>query len=227
MFVPAEVPDRELARDLLWRLRLTNPQVTPVWADSAYAGALMQWARTFPNITIKVVTRPPGARGFIVLPRHWVVERSLTWLLRARRNVRDCERLPAHSEAALTWAAITLLARRLTRPTRARRTTTARRAACPRPGHDVPRTSRSVPCWPLRAPQDRRCRCGSMYPGASLRRRGRSDRGAWSRRSAPLRSLLTAATHRHARYHSPGGQRTSVIATSSSEPCRGVDGSRA
>lgn len=65
-------------------------------------------------MTINVVTRPPGATGFVLLPRRWVVERTLAWLLRARRNVRDYERLPRHSEAALVWTAITLLTRRLT-----------------------------------------------------------------------------------------------------------------
>lgn len=61
------------------------------------------------------VSRPKGAKGFVVLPRRWVVERSLSWLTQARRNVRDYERLPQHSEAHLTWAAMTLMTRRLTR----------------------------------------------------------------------------------------------------------------
>lgn len=117
MVVPADVQDRDLARDLLWRLRLTHPQVTLVYADAAYGGALVGWAKRFLNLTITVVTRPPGATGFVALPRRWVVERTLSWLLRARRNVRDYERLPRHSEAALTWTAITLLTRRLSRRT--------------------------------------------------------------------------------------------------------------
>ncbi|ONI80018.1 IS5 family transposase [Actinosynnema sp. ALI-1.44] len=115
MVVPADVQDRDLARDLLWRLRLTHPEITLVYADSAYSGELVAWAKRFLNLTITVVARPPGATGFVVLPRRWVVERSLSWLLRARRNVRDYERLPQHSEAALTWTAITLMTRRLTR----------------------------------------------------------------------------------------------------------------
>jgi hypothetical protein len=45
----------------------------------------------------------------------WVVERSLSWLMRARRNARDYERLPEHSEAHITWANITLMTRRITR----------------------------------------------------------------------------------------------------------------
>lgn len=61
------------------------------------------------------VSRPKDASGFIVLPRRWVVERSLAWMMHARRNARDYERLIQHSETLITWAAITLMARRLAR----------------------------------------------------------------------------------------------------------------
>lgn len=57
----------------------------------------------------------PGQTGFKVLARRWIVERSLSWLMNARRNVIDFERKPSHSEAHLTVAAITLMTRRLTR----------------------------------------------------------------------------------------------------------------
>ncbi len=55
------------------------------------------------------------ASGFVVLPRRWVVERSLAWMMHARRHARDCEQLVQHSETLITWAAITLMARRLAR----------------------------------------------------------------------------------------------------------------
>lgn len=67
------------------------------------------------HLTIKTVSRPKDAKGFVLLPRRWVVERSLAWLLPVRRNARDYETLPQHSEAMLTLAAITLMTRRLTR----------------------------------------------------------------------------------------------------------------
>ena len=51
----------------------------------------------------------------MVLPRRWRVERTLGWIMNARRNARDYERLPQHSEAHLNWALITLMGRRLTR----------------------------------------------------------------------------------------------------------------
>jgi transposase len=62
-----------------------------------------------------IVVRPASAAGFVVVPRRWVVERTLSWLTRARRNVRDYERLRQHSEAHLTWTAINVMTRRLPR----------------------------------------------------------------------------------------------------------------
>lgn len=88
LVTPADLPDRDGARLLLARLHASHPEITTVWADSAYAGELVDWAMRELNITIKIVRRPPDAQGFIVLPRRWVVERSLAWFMRARRNCR-------------------------------------------------------------------------------------------------------------------------------------------
>ncbi|MFD5350317.1 hypothetical protein [Streptomyces anulatus] len=73
-----------------------QPQITQVWADSAYGGQLINWSGSFLNMTLKTVSRPRGAKAFVVLPRRWKVERTLGWIMKARRNVRDCERLPQH-----------------------------------------------------------------------------------------------------------------------------------
>jgi transposase len=111
----ADVQDRDIARDLLGRLRAEHPALPMIWADGAYRGTLIPWAAQQLQFRIEVVSRPAGIRGFVVLPRRWVVERSLAWLSHARRLVRDYERLPQHSEALITWAAITLMTRRLAR----------------------------------------------------------------------------------------------------------------
>ncbi|MGW2600013.1 IS5 family transposase [Streptomyces klenkii] len=116
MVTPANVSDRDAGREVLFRLRLMHPELTVVWADSAYAGGLVDWARSFLKLTVKTVSRPKNTPGFVILPRRWVVERSIAWIMQARRNARDYERLPQHSEALITWAAITLMTRRLTRP---------------------------------------------------------------------------------------------------------------
>ncbi|MGW5063469.1 hypothetical protein ACWEQ2_40415 [Streptomyces sp. NPDC004096] len=80
-----------------------QPQITQVWADSPYAGQLINWSGDFLNMTLKTVSRPRGAKGFVVLPRRWKVERTLGWIMKARRNVRDYERLPQHSEFSELW----------------------------------------------------------------------------------------------------------------------------
>lgn len=110
----ADVTDRAAARTILPALRQRNPELTLMWGDNAYTG-LADWARNDLDLTFKVVKKPPGQVGFKVLPRRWIVERSLSWLMRARRNARDYERLPEHSEAHITWANITLMTRRLAR----------------------------------------------------------------------------------------------------------------
>ncbi len=92
-------------------------------ADSAYGGTLVDWSHSFLGITLKTVPRRKDQDGFAVLAKRWRVERAISWIMRARRNVRDYERLISHSEAHITWTFITLMARRLTRPPRPPRTT--------------------------------------------------------------------------------------------------------
>ncbi|MEU0111490.1 transposase [Streptomyces sp. NPDC006251] len=107
--------DREAAKEVLFRLRLMHPEITIVWAGSGYAGQLVTWAKKHLNLTLTTVSRPKDAVGFVILPRRWVVERSLAWIMHARRHARDYERLIQHSESLITWAAITLMTRRITR----------------------------------------------------------------------------------------------------------------
>lgn len=66
-------------------------------------------------VHVHVYTDTKDASGFVVLPRRWVVERSLARMMHARRHARDYERLVQHSETLITWAAITLMPQRLTR----------------------------------------------------------------------------------------------------------------
>lgn len=67
------------------------------------------------GITIKVALRPKDADGFVVLPKKWVVERSNSRTMRARRSARDHERLMSHAEGHIQWVSITLMSRRLAR----------------------------------------------------------------------------------------------------------------
>ena len=65
-----------------------------------------------------VVPRPKEATGLVLLPKRWVVERSNSWTMRARRSMRDYERLMSHAEAHVQWAFIRLMSRRLARTRR-------------------------------------------------------------------------------------------------------------
>ncbi|WP_346656441.1 transposase [Streptomyces sp. H23] len=76
----------------------------------------MTWAKRHLNLTIKTVARPKDTSNFVLLPRHWVVERSLAWMMNARQHARDYERLIQHSETLITRSSITPMTRRLTRP---------------------------------------------------------------------------------------------------------------
>ena len=111
----ASVQDRDAARPLLWNLKKAFPTVRLAWADGIYAGKLVTWAAKALRLTLEIVRRPDGLHTFRVLPRRWVVERTLAWITRCRRTVRDYERLPAHHEAYVYWAMIMVMTRRLAR----------------------------------------------------------------------------------------------------------------
>jgi transposase len=123
----ASVQDRDAAKPLLWNLRRAFPSIELAWADGGYAGKLVTWARSKlkPKLTLEIVRRPDDLHTFKVLPRRWVVERTLSWITRHRRTVRDYERLAAHHETYVYWAMIIVMTRRLARqPVTARSTAT-------------------------------------------------------------------------------------------------------
>ncbi|WP_330838413.1 IS5 family transposase [Actinophytocola sp.] len=113
MVTAASVQDRDGGRRLLDRLRFAMPSVALVWADGSYAGQLVGWARRVLRVTLEIVRKPADQHGFAVLPRRWVVERTLSWLMRCRRLVRDYERLPDSHETMVKWAMVGLMTRRL------------------------------------------------------------------------------------------------------------------
>jgi transposase len=113
----ASVQDRDAARPLLWNLRRGFPQIRLAWADGGYAGQLVTWAKAALHLTVQIVKRPDDLHTFQVLPRRWVVERTLSWITRHRRTARDYERLHGHHETYIYWAMITIMSRRLARRT--------------------------------------------------------------------------------------------------------------
>lgn len=106
--------DRDGARGVLKASRARFPFVERVFADGGYAGRLVSWARDKAHVAIEVIRRLPFAKGFVVLKRRWVVERSFAWIMKSRRLVRDYEQLPRVAETLITVAAIATLVRRKT-----------------------------------------------------------------------------------------------------------------
>lgn len=113
MVTTASVQDRDGGAKILERLRFVMPSVVTVFADGGYAGRLVVYAHKILRLLVEVVRKPTDQKGFAVLPRRWVVERTFAWIVRCRRLDRDYERLPATSEAMVKWAMIGLMVRRI------------------------------------------------------------------------------------------------------------------
>jgi len=112
----ASIQDRDGAPALLRLIRSAFPWLRHVFADGGYAGnKLRNTLRAIGRWTIEIVKRSNTAKGFKLLPRRWVVERTIAWLNRNRRLAKDFE---ATIESAETWlmiASVKLLSRRLAR----------------------------------------------------------------------------------------------------------------
>jgi putative transposase len=114
----ASVQDRDGAKQLLAILRHQFSRLQLIWADQAYAGALVTWVwalRPWRKVRLEIVKRPAEAQGFQLLPKRWIVERTLGWFGRYRRLSKDYEYLPKTSEAMIHVAMIHLMVRRLAR----------------------------------------------------------------------------------------------------------------
>jgi transposase len=113
----ASVQDRAGARRVLTGVRKLFPQLGLVWVDGGYVNSvdagLVDWADRTEGIEVVAVPRNADVKGFQVLPRRWVVERTFGWLTRCRRLARDYERKTAHAEAMIQVAMIRLMAARL------------------------------------------------------------------------------------------------------------------
>lgn len=99
-------PDEDGGLWLLGEAATELPRVQKVWADGGYRGDWQDLVADLWNIEVEVVTRSADQRGFVVLPRRWVVERTLAWISRNRRLAKDYERLPAVAEAWIYLASI-------------------------------------------------------------------------------------------------------------------------
>jgi putative transposase len=122
----ADLPDRDGGRRLLAEeLRRELPRMELIWADGAYTGGFRRWAEEDRGWRVEVPHHrdrqlwryglEEKPRGFRVLPRRWVVERTFAWLGLSRRFSKDYERLPETAEAMIYGAMSRLMLRRLAR----------------------------------------------------------------------------------------------------------------
>ena len=110
----ASVSDPAGARRLCARLGGACKKLRWLWVDGGYRGPLVDWVSQPMRFVLRVTLRPEGAKGFVLLPRRWGVERTLAWLNQSRRLSKDYERLPQSSEAMIYLSMTRLMLRRLT-----------------------------------------------------------------------------------------------------------------
>jgi transposase len=114
----ADVQDRDGGLMVLSTLFGQFPFLKRLFADSAYTGPVFRdgLANALPSLVTEIVRRGDQARGFVVLPKRWIVERTIGWLGRCRRLAKDWENLNRNALAFLRLASIRLMLRKLCNP---------------------------------------------------------------------------------------------------------------
>ena len=115
---PANIQDRDGGVLVLSTLSGKHPQLRKLFADAGYQGPKFRTAigKVLPRLSIEIVKRSDQVKGFKVLPRRWVVERTLAWLGRCRRLAKDLECLTQNALAFVRLASIRLMLRKLCNP---------------------------------------------------------------------------------------------------------------
>lgn len=112
----ASVSDPAGARLVFQRLRGIGKKLRLIWVDGSYRGQLLTWVADRFRFILRPVLRNEDQKGFVVLPRRWVVERTFGWFTLHRRLSKDYEVLPASSEAMIYITMSRLMLRRLAAP---------------------------------------------------------------------------------------------------------------
>jgi len=111
----ADIQDYDGARLVLAGTRVRFPRLRRVWTDGMYRGALVPWAKREAGVELGIVAPPKGTKGSRVLPRRWVVERSIARMGRYRRLSKDYEATTETSEAMIYAAFGGTMLRKLVR----------------------------------------------------------------------------------------------------------------
>ncbi|MFD6754874.1 IS5 family transposase [Micromonospora gifhornensis] len=112
----ASASDNTIGINLLDQAKATYPTLTKTWVDAGFKNKVIEHGATL-GIDVEVVTKDPQIRGFSVVKRRWVVERSLGWIMLHRRLARDYEALPGNSASMIRIAMIDNLTKRVTNET--------------------------------------------------------------------------------------------------------------
>lgn len=108
----ADQKDREGAKQVLTDCKGDYARLKKIWADGQYTGWLIDWVAEELGICLEVVLGSDDLKGFLVLPRRWVVERTFAWLGRYKRLAKDYELNPVHSESMVYVAMTQMLLQR-------------------------------------------------------------------------------------------------------------------
>ncbi|MDT0550350.1 transposase, partial [Streptomyces lonegramiae] len=108
--------DRAAAHVLLEQVVDAHHRLALIWADGGYTGSIVEHCLATLALVVAIVKRSDGQKGFVVLPKRWIVERFFAHLMRTRRLVPDFERRTTSAEAMVYWSMTLLMTRRLARP---------------------------------------------------------------------------------------------------------------
>jgi len=101
MVTAADTGDRTAAKVLLGQVADAHHLLALVWADGGYTGSLVEYCLAVLALVLAIVKRSDDQKGFVVLPKRWIVERLFAHLMRTRRLARDYERRTTSAEAVI------------------------------------------------------------------------------------------------------------------------------
>lgn len=112
----ADIQDRDGAKLVMERLDMKRlRRLIKIWADAGYAGKLVEWAASVFRLDLDIVRKDPDVKGFALIKKRWVVERTFGWFNRFRRLSKDYEEYPESEECMIYLAMTHLMIRRLGR----------------------------------------------------------------------------------------------------------------
>jgi putative transposase len=107
------VEDHDGLKKLLRTFGLHRKKLRKIWVDEAYRGEILEWVKSRFRYCLEMVLRSDNVKGFVVLPKRWIVEKTFAWLNNHRRLSKDFERYPKTSKTMIQIAMIHLMLRLL------------------------------------------------------------------------------------------------------------------